>query len=1030
MVKRKREQVKWIEDHLAAASLAYKKENDSDMNEKVKLSPGWEIYKIIKGPHGTQMKIWVSPTNGNVLVAFRGTSSLSELKLDINMGSDVFLNKDGDKVGYIYRGFNTAWKDFKEKLETHLRVLKETGFLKDGGNLEFTGHSLGGAVAEIAATYFSDVYTTLKVTETSVAAPSSGDRHFGDYSRSRPNLDRIRIVSKGDPIANTKLPGMDFVEKENVIELQRSKKNKNAVMDALKAIGSVVFPVGTLVASGVEESYQNHLLENYATMLIKDYQDRSQLSVPSPPEEIAPSETTVPVSDGSCLCECHIYDQAVDQRKVPPTSLATIPATEKPQNTATLANVTTSDPMVPREVDAMQQPVVQKPSHEEIFAMQDDEQEVAEAEPSEFEQMIREILDTSAQKDQEKLDKFQEKANTLQEQYAYLTNKADESLDPVSLDRQRYEKTQEDLTYFDSRIQMEIAHPQYVPNDRDGGTVSRDKAVQLKNRLNKVYAMIQSVRSKQFTTALDPTYKPPDDATIQKELATDQTTQAQETLKDNQLDPDQQPGSLIFDIDLLGDLDGTDQDPKALQQLGKWLEYSGMTTRDLYDNLATIMTSKYKNDRLEELRTGEQELRQTAANDIKLKISELQKEGGNSEAVLEKQKQRETFVTQVTSNPEVQRLIQSRKVDLQKISDSFTTDSNSSKMITELLGYDAENWAASLEQSYLKQLDTMARGTNAQEFGEAMYQMQQKLERNKKYPWVTMEQFRNLPQDDPEALDKAAIALRPTVPSQWHPQPIENLAVDKELLQRKVEELPNAKGQIKDIQFKDFFLEERKKLEDQYNDPDKLKELFKSWNPGQGDTGDMISMGIDAIFGFGLTTKSTRAWERIANGGTPSEGWFDKSGNFLGSSASPDFAEYVKAHPELGVKYVAPERSDFNKFFDTIEDFAGTAVGMRYGVNPFELRDKATGALGGGSNYDPSTGTIRNPYDEQDEEPVDDGGFGGLDPMAMMFMMNQQGGAPQGETPPKPGSGYKRTPLKTRPQRSMRSRTSKISFRK
>lgn len=1029
MVKRKREEVKWIEDHLAAASLAYKKENDSDMNEKVKLSGGWEIYKIIKGPHGTQMKMWVSPTNGNVLVAFRGTSSLSELKLDINMGSDVFLNSSGDKVGYIYRGFNTAWKDFKEKLEVHLRVLKETGFLKDGGNLEFTGHSLGGAVAEIAGTYFSDVYPTLKVTQTSIAAPSSGDRNFGDYSRSRPNLDRIRIVSKGDPISNTKLPGMDFVEKENVIELQRSKKNKNAVLEGLKAIGSVVFPIGTLLASGVEESYQNHMLENYATMLIKDYQDVSQLSVPTPPKEIPWEETTVPVEDGSCQCECHIYDQAKAQNKVPPTSLATIPGTEKPENTAAVANLTTSDPMVTREIDAMQQPRVDIPKQQEFFDLQDDEQEIAEKEPTEFEQMIQEILDTSAEKDQEKLDKFQEKANTLQEQYAYLTNKADESLDPVSLDRQRYEKTQEDLSYFDSRIQMELEHPQYVPNDREGGTASRDKAIQLKNRLNKVYAMIQSVRSKQFTTVLDTNYKPPEDSVIQKELATDQTLQAQETLKDKQLDPDQQPGSLIFDIDLLGDLDTTDQDPKALQQIGKWLEYSGMSTRDLYDNLATIMTSKYKNDRLAELRQGEQDLRQTAANDIKLKISELQKEGGNSEAVLEKQKQRKTFVTQVTSNPEVQRLIESRQIDLQKIADSFTSDSNSSQLITELLGYDPENWAQSLEQSYLQQLDTMGRGTTPQQFGEAMYEMQQKLERNKKYPWVTAEQFKNLPQNDPEALDKAAIALRPTVPSQWHPQPIENVAIDKELLQRKVEELPNATNQIKDIQYKDFFLEERKKLEDQYNDPEKLKELFKSWNPGQGGAGDLISKGIDAIFGFGLTTKSTQAWEQIANGGTPSSGWFDKEGNFLGSSASPDFGEYVKAHPELGVRYVAPQSSDVNKFFDVVEDFVGTGIGMRYGVNPFEIRDKVTGGIAGGSNYDPSTGTIRNPNDEQDEVPVDDGGFGGMDQFAMMYMLNQQGGAPQGETPPKPGSGYKRTPLKNRPPRSMRSRTSKISFR-
>ena len=60
---------------MAAASIAYKKENFNDAGDKVKLDQAWEFYKSIEGRSGVKLKIWISPNNGNVLVSFRGTSS-------------------------------------------------------------------------------------------------------------------------------------------------------------------------------------------------------------------------------------------------------------------------------------------------------------------------------------------------------------------------------------------------------------------------------------------------------------------------------------------------------------------------------------------------------------------------------------------------------------------------------------------------------------------------------------------------------------------------------------------------------------------------------------------------------------------------------------------------------------------------------------------------------------------------------------------------------------------------------------------
>ena len=72
----------WVHDHVAAASLAYKDENESDIDDKIKLSEGWQFHKSIQGKSGVKLKIWVSPKNGNVMMGFRGTSSIKELKLD------------------------------------------------------------------------------------------------------------------------------------------------------------------------------------------------------------------------------------------------------------------------------------------------------------------------------------------------------------------------------------------------------------------------------------------------------------------------------------------------------------------------------------------------------------------------------------------------------------------------------------------------------------------------------------------------------------------------------------------------------------------------------------------------------------------------------------------------------------------------------------------------------------------------------------------------------------------------------------
>ena len=81
---------------------------------------------------------------------------------------------------------------------------------------------------------------------------------------------------------------------------------------------------GLAVANHLYDSYNNHTLSSYTDTLVKDFQDSSVLTIQDDPNTIInvqqdnyeKSKTSSnPVEDGSCLCEYHLYDQAIAEGK-------------------------------------------------------------------------------------------------------------------------------------------------------------------------------------------------------------------------------------------------------------------------------------------------------------------------------------------------------------------------------------------------------------------------------------------------------------------------------------------------------------------------------------------------------------------------------------------------------------------------------------------------------------------------------------------------------------------------------------------
>jgi hypothetical protein len=995
MPKRKHSEVtpdlSWVEDHVAAASIAYKKENFNDAGDKVKLDQAWEFYKSIEGRSGVKLKIWISPNNGNVLVSFRGTSSAKEMKLDAMVGSEIFRNAKGENVGYVYKGFGVGWQDIKSQLEDELKILKQTSYIPDGSVLQFSGHSLGGSLAEIASTYFSDVYPNAMVTETSIGAPSTGDTHFGDYSRSRPNLQRTRIVAPGDPIANTKLPGMDFVEKQNVINfMSKNKKGPGTKLwDTFVKTLAMTAP-GLAVANHLYDSYNNHTLSSYTDTLVKDFQDSSILTLQDDPNTIInvqqdnyeKSKTSSnPVEDGSCLCECHLYDQAIAEGKIPPQSLGLTPTMQNPSNL--IEPNRTNQPQNVAIQNAILAPI-QQSGEMDLDTSELSEKEVNDMDSSEFMNAVNEGLERQKEKTQEKI-------NKLQEKYSLLTNQQDKEGDPVTLERERFSRASEDIGYFENRIDMEINYPQYVPNDSDGSTTSRDKAVKLKNRLNKIYSLIMQERSKSMAKTLDPNSKKDERTDEQKtnEIIADQSEQISETMRDNQLDPELQPNNYIFDLDLLSDLEGDGS--QSSKQLNEWLNYDSMTPNSLYDQLKTIAVNEYKQGRLKELRDKEQTTRETAAADIKKEIDSYSNADGTG-TFDKMQAKRKDMLVQLSTNSRILKLYKAGKLNIDKIMEDYKAEGDDVKILSSIMGYSAEDQQKMIDEYTKEFMDTIPR-TDPVTYAQKMKEFNDLMVINSKYPWVNKKNFGDLYnayKDKPDELAKKANELRPTIPATYLTN-VGNFDVDTDVLSKQVEALPDASSKIQSVKFVDAYAKEKENLENKYNNPQELQKLFQQWNNYNKDK-DTLSTVADAFTGGFFTTKMFNAWEKIANGNQATNGWFSKDGTWLGYAASPDFEAYARSHPEMGYKYVGPTTNKFLDLMDSVNEMAGEYAGARFGVNPNTLRDSATNITGLNSktDYDKATGVMSNNKDEKKDDMSSL--TEAFNPMGMMMAMNSGGG--------------------------------------
>ncbi len=229
--------------YLAAwSSLAAYSDKLALISRSILAQDGWQIMAFDKNMYGDIISdtkfLLADKMSGDehlYLLSICGTASMQDVKTDLKVGSSVFGGSDLQQMNavmadtrltedksLVHSGFLQYVQDgFFTKKENGLTLGEYlAGQLQQNGNakLYITGHSLGGAVAELLTARLLDMGVNKNQLYTvTFGAPAVGNKTFVETYEPQMNLDRITI--KGDPVKNlSQIGNSRFVQFKNNTE--------------------------------------------------------------------------------------------------------------------------------------------------------------------------------------------------------------------------------------------------------------------------------------------------------------------------------------------------------------------------------------------------------------------------------------------------------------------------------------------------------------------------------------------------------------------------------------------------------------------------------------------------------------------------------------------------------------------------------------------------------------------------------------------------------------------------------------------
>lgn len=127
------------------------------------------------------------PERGYAVVTFRGTDSMRDVRIDLS----IWPRRSG--YGRIHRGFLSQWDSIKRS------ILNEMQRAETPPTIYVTGHSLGGALATIAALEMKKNMPHSNIIVWTFGAPRVGNAAFVQDFRNHIQ-ESVRVVRKPDPV--------------------------------------------------------------------------------------------------------------------------------------------------------------------------------------------------------------------------------------------------------------------------------------------------------------------------------------------------------------------------------------------------------------------------------------------------------------------------------------------------------------------------------------------------------------------------------------------------------------------------------------------------------------------------------------------------------------------------------------------------------------------------------------------------------------------------------------------------------------
>lgn len=169
---------------------------------------GWQVNTVNEEMQKSDIKLLQAEKQMDneklYFLSISGTVSWKDVQTDLAVSSTVFNENDAKSL--VHKGFWQYMQDgfFTEKIDggkTLGEKLAENLNADKSRRIYITGHSLGGAVAELLAARLSDMGVAKnQLNVITFGAPAVGNQSFVD--KYEPKMNLTRITMKGDPVKN------------------------------------------------------------------------------------------------------------------------------------------------------------------------------------------------------------------------------------------------------------------------------------------------------------------------------------------------------------------------------------------------------------------------------------------------------------------------------------------------------------------------------------------------------------------------------------------------------------------------------------------------------------------------------------------------------------------------------------------------------------------------------------------------------------------------------------------------------------